>query len=90
MLLYQKEKLKNVLAKLCGLSTVPHSGLNDFITQSKGYHNFSGFLVRVNKVKEKKILLIFMTKQALEEAIRKLLQQLKNAHKNINNRNHLF
>lgn len=31
-----------------------------------------------------------MTKQALEEAIRKLLQQLKNAHKYSNDRNHLF
>lgn len=30
-----------------------------------------------------------MTKQTLEEAIRKLLQ-LKNAHKNTNDRNHLF
>lgn len=79
MLLYQKEKLKNILVELCGLSTVPHSGLNDFITQSKGCHNFSGFLVTVNKVKGKNThyLLIFMTKQVLKGAVRKLLQQLK-------------
>lgn len=53
MLFYQEEKLENILVELCGLSTVPHSGLNDFITWSRGCHNFSGFVVTVNKVKEK-------------------------------------
>lgn len=60
MFLCQKEKLKNLLAELCGLSTVPHSGLNDFITQSKSYHNFSGFPVTVNKVKEAKTLFAYL------------------------------
>lgn len=49
----RKRKMKNILAEVCGLSTVPHSGLNDFITRSRGCHNFSGFVVTVNKVKEK-------------------------------------
>lgn len=50
---YTRKKLKNILAELCGLSTIPYSGLNDFITQSEGCHIFSGFLVTVNKVRRK-------------------------------------
>lgn len=82
-----EREVENILAE----STVPHSGLNDFITQSKCCHNFSGFLVTVNKEKKNQntiYLSSWVSKSWKEQLGHK--PTIKNTHKNISDRNHIF